>query len=35
MQNKAGPGGYARARFMQSERCKVLVETLAGAPRTS
>lgn len=35
MQNKAGPGGYARARFMQSDGCEVLVETLAGVPRVS
>ena len=35
MQNKAGSGGYARARFMQSDGCAVLVEALAGVPRAS
>ena len=32
---KAGPGGYARAHFMQGDRCEVLVEALVGVPRVS
>ena len=32
---KASPGGYARARFMQSDGCTVLIEELAGVPRVS
>ena len=35
MQNKAGPDGYARARFMQSDGCAVLVAAPAGVPRAS